>query len=384
MRVIIILLRLLPVCALAFIHRRTVGLHFIDKGDLTGLTILSLPVELTLLCEPVGSSSLDASHHKVLTVGLPGTASSETSDLVTFRISKTPLAACGPAIICTGLKPLDSDVIDETWRCPGTVTARKEGDISVVRSDRYLVVHARCKIDKDENTATATEDLYRQLMACTESHGYPYQLRTWNFIPDINCGEGKQERYQQFCLGRGKVLDARGLESEQWPAATCVGIDRDLEMVVVILASVEPGTHLENPRQVSAYEYPPEYGPRSPSFARATVVTLPDNGSIMLTSGTASIKGHQSMHEDNMLAQLDETITNLCSMNMAANGRTPFIPRSFGSESVFRIYLRQPDYLASARQFFRRAIGNDSAATFIQADICRRELAVEIEVARAV
>ncbi len=90
------------------------------------------------------------------------------------------------------------------------------------------------------------------------------------------------------------------------------------------------------------------------------------------------------MHEDNMLAQLDETITNLCSMNMAANGRTPFIPRSFGPESVFRIYLRQPDYLASARQFFRRAIGNDSAATFIQADICRRELAVEIEVARAV
>ena len=49
------------------------------------------------------------------------------------------------------------------------------------------------------------------------------------------------------------------------------------------------GTPVENPRQVSAYRYPREYGPQSPTFARAL---LPPSPRVpLLLSGTASIDG---------------------------------------------------------------------------------------------
>src|SRR3546814_12468443 len=61
------------------------------------------------------------------------------------------------------------------------------------------------------------------------------------------------------------------------PAATAIGRCDDARVVQVYwLAARTPGMPVENPRQVSAYRYPRQYGPQQPSFARAM---LPPPGS---------------------------------------------------------------------------------------------------------
>ena len=78
------------------------------------------------------------------------------------------------------------------------------------------------------------------------------------------------------------------------PAGTAVGTMSG-PLKIHFLAARQPGTHVENPRQVSAYEYPRVYGPCSPSFARATL--RPSiSGSHLLIAGTASVVGHVSEH----------------------------------------------------------------------------------------
>jgi hypothetical protein len=50
---------------------------------------------------------------------------------------------------------------------------------------------------------------------------------------------------------------------------------------------------------------------------------------------------------------------------------------------IYTVYVRRADDLAVVREVFERAVGADSAAArdavYLQADICRDELLVEIE-----
>src|SRR5690606_8340690 len=111
------------------------------------------------------------------------------------------------------------------------------------------------------------------------------------------------------------------------------------------LASVAAGTPVENPRQVSAYRYPRRYGPQPPSFARAM---LPPAGSAMplMLSGTAAVVGHVSMHDGEVLAQLDETFNNFDALVGAARAHDPSLPPRFGAGTRLKVYVRDRDDLA--------------------------------------
>ena len=171
------------------------------------------------------------------------------------------------------------------------------------------------------------ERAYAQLVRFVRDSDTPHLLRIWNYLDAITLGDGDTERYRQFCVGRARGLgdfDASGL-----PAATAIGrCDDDRTLQVYWLAARESGMPVENPRQVSAYRYPREYGPQSPSFARAM---LPPPGSTMplLLSGTASVVGHASLHSGALLAQLNETFANFDSLLAAARARQPSLPAQF-------------------------------------------------------
>ena len=143
------------------------------------------------------------------------------------------------------------------------------------------------------------------------------------------------------------------------------------------LAAREPGLPLENPRQVSAYRYPREYGPQSPTFARAL---LPPSPRVpLLLSGTASIVGHASQHADSLRAQLDETLTNLDSLLGAARERAPTLSPHLDGTSRLKVYVRDAaDADAVAAQLEAR-LGTRVPWLMLHADVCRRELLVEIE-----
>ena len=93
------------------------------------------------------------------------------------------------------------------------------------------------------------------------------------------------------------------------PAGTAVGTQRGA-LQIYFLAGAHPATHLGNPRQINAYDYPKIYGPHSPSFARATLCRSEGTTQLFI-SGTASVVGHQSQHEGRVDMQALETVTNL-------------------------------------------------------------------------
>ena len=60
--------------------------------------------------------------------------------------------------------------------------------------------------------------------------------------------------------------------TQSYPSATAIGRHHSDHLLQVFwLAGTAPGQALENPRQVSAYQYPRVHGPVSPTFARALV-----------------------------------------------------------------------------------------------------------------
>lgn len=72
---------------------------------------------------------------------------------------------------------------------------------------------------------------------------------------------------------------------------------------------------MENPRQVAAYRYSEEFGPRPPSFARATVVPAADAANagpaLLLVGGTAAVVGERSVSDGGVEGQMEETLRNL-------------------------------------------------------------------------
>ncbi len=263
----------------------------------------------------------------------------------------------------------------EVWRSAGPVSTGREGAIRYSHDGALLFGVLEWE-EPEGGILHASAHAYAAMVAFWRDCGYPHLLRIWNYFDAITLGDGDTERYRQFCVGRVQGLG--DVDTRTLPAATAIG-SRDGRRVLQVywLAAREPGIPLENPRQVSAYRYPREYGPQSPSFARALLPPSPQVP--LLLSGTASIVGHASQHADSLRAQLDETLTNLDSLLGAARERASTLPPHLDATSRLKIYVRDAaDADAVAAQLEAR-LGTRVPWLMLHADVCRRELLVEIE-----
>lgn len=272
----------------------------------------------------------------------------------------------------------------ERWRASGPVSSGREGDLAW--SEDGALQFGVIEFDEpdalpDEATngeiARASEYLYRKLIAFTAQRGYPHLLRIWNYLDGITLGHGDEERYRVFCVGRAAGLGEFPIA--RLPAATAIGrVDGARRLQVYWLASRTPGTPLENPRQVSAYRYPRQYGPQSPSFARAMLPPQPGAMPLLL-SGTAAVVGHESRHAESVLAQLDETLANFDSLIEAARQRWSGLPAAFGAGTCLKVYVRDVEDIDPVAAALDRRYGNRVPRILLHAAICRHELRVEID-----
>ena len=170
-------------------------------------------------------------------------------------------------------------------------------------------------VPEDGELESVTERAYQRLIAEAKESGFPHLIRIWNHVPGINDDDHGRERYQRFCEGRYRAFEAAGYGlASDLPAASAVGM-RGEGLAIYSIASRTPGVQVENPRQVAAYRYPPRYGPKSPSFSRATRL-----GDTVFLSGTASVVGHETLHAGDVDKQLEETLQNLDAILNAAIG----------------------------------------------------------------
>lgn len=208
-----------------------------------------------------------------------------------------------------------------------------------------------------------SRETYARLIQQVRDAGYPYFVRMWNFVGSINEIEGR-ERYQLFCAGRHDAFIAAGYHHDvDLPSASAVGM-RGRGLITYFLAAREPGTQVENPRQVAAYKYPPQYGFKSPSFSRATVWR-----DTVFVSGTSSVVGHATVHVGDVEAQLDETLHNI----EAVLARTDL---TLDSVVAAKTYVRNA---AHYDRIARRLAEVLPVNLYLEADICRKDLLLEIE-----
>lgn len=284
------------------------------------------------------------------------------------RYLRVPLQPHGPA-------PL------EVWRTGAPVRHGRDGDVAWAEDGALqfgaIELDEPVRADGEHDISAAAESAYRQLLGFTAQRGYPRLLRIWNYLDGITVGEQDDERYRRFCVGRARGLGA--FEAGQLPAATAIGcLDGRHRLQVYWLAAKAAGTPLENPRQLSAYRYPRQYGPQPPSFARA-MLPPPASAMPLLLSGTAAIVGHQSLHADSVETQLDETLANLDSLLATAHARRPDLPTRFGAGSRLKVYVRDADELAHVEAALAHRLDPAVPRLLLHAAICRRELRIEID-----
>lgn len=301
--------------------------------------------------------------------------------LALFGFGDAAPASDDPRYLRVPLQPY-GETRFERWRTQSPVRTGRDGELRWA-SDGRLTFGA---IEIDEapgphpdhsDICDASERAYAALVRFQTGHPTPHLLRVWNYLDAITQGDGDAERYRQFCVGRARGLgrfDPRGL-----PAATAIGrCDGRRTLQVYWLGADRRGTPVENPRQVSAYRYPREYGPQPPSFARAM---LPPPGSRMplLLSGTASVVGHASQHIGELLAQLGETFANFDALLTEARRLAPSLPAQFGAGTRLKVYVRDAEDLPVVAQALDARFGDSVPRVLLHAAICRRELAVEID-----
>lgn len=282
--------------------------------------------------------------------------------------------------------------LDELCPAPSCSDASTGTAVHFAEQGDTLRIHAKLH-DADTMDAKPLEDavaeFYSELFGLMHKRGRPYPLRIWNGLPGIvermsaPAAEIKEwesiapkhepfDRYMAFNTGRNTAFRKRfgdddGL-AQFTPAATAVGHHGE-DLQIHILASTTPGQAIENPRQTPAYNYSPRYGPSPPVFVRATRF-----GDRLFVSGTASIVGENSMHPDELHKQFSETIANINAIIQHAEHDDLALRH-------FRIYAPCPDDLPVLSDALSKAYPSLQSLELMRADICRRNLRVEIEAA---
>lgn len=228
-------------------------------------------------------------------------------------------------------------------------------------------------------------------------------VRTWLYLGDIvgslwthqadqTVVETNVQRYQELNRARTDFFDTVTFQTARiaqpnmpfYPASTGIGTDgygvlfaaralqsdrNDLRVVA-----------LENPRQVSAFDYGQHYSPSSPKFSRAAAV-IADDSAVIFISGTASITDSESRHLNDAAKQTEETLRNVATLisetNFAAHAY-PGYGVTLEQLAGIRVYVKNGGDYAQIRQVCEREIPR-IPTIYIIGDVCRSELLVEIE-----
>jgi chorismate lyase/3-hydroxybenzoate synthase len=303
-------------------------------------------------------------------VGAEDALPATTLCAISFGEGPRPAGPSPGLQIHVNLPLLAPSAMTEVWLADDRVEFGRDGLVDFATAGHCLA--GRVEIDENAfgGLAAAARAAYEAISRFTARSGHRHLLRMYNYFSDINHGEGDAERYKLFCAGR--AVGFQGLPDGTLPAATAIGRqDHERSLLIYWLASTEPGRPLENPRQLSAFLYPRQYGPAAPSFSRAMQVA---DG--MLVSGTASVLGHTSHHPDDLPAQLDEILRNLASLR-AASGNAALVQSGRGT--LLKIYLRNASAAGFVTSYLRERTASQTQFLVMGADICRRELLVEID-----
>lgn len=302
--------------------------------------------------------------------------------------------------------PLDSTVCIEVFAADADALIRnmgnkRLGDINYMRidyEDRTEIISGGISLDiHDADFISQAEYCLEKAGELLQNEGFTYSdiVRQWNYLGNIcecvhreNC---TNQNYQHFNDLRTKFFN-----TAEWcngyPSSTGIGISINRCILDFIAVKPKQGIKiipLRNPRQVDAHKYSPEVlkGEAVSGFERATTPKF-ERGKIILgeacaeifVSGTAAILGQDSVNNDNAETQAKITIGNILELVSKENLSNHGVDMT-GKKTVFRclrVYLKNKEEYLLVKNICDEYFG-DIPITFVQAEVCRFELLVEIE-----
>ena len=299
--------------------------------------------------------------------------------LAVFEFDRSPLEAQDPRHVPVALAQLDDPAQLEVWRAGGPVKTGSWDGLNFAQGETLTMGHIALEIEGAGGMRACSRRAYDLLQSYLQQSPHPWPLKIWNYIPGINEGAGDEERYRQFCLGRAEAVSIDPGGSPPLPAATGIGTPlSEPSLQLYFLAGALPGLDVENPRQVSAWRYPRQYGPRSPLFSRATILRMNGNSQFLL-SGTASIIGHQTHHENQVTAQLRESLRNVRSLLEEGYRLTGDARARLDGDGVLKVYIRHREDYERIRETLASELPPELPRIYLQGDICRANLLTEID-----
>ena len=270
---------------------------------------------------------------------------------------------------------------------------------TVIEGPDYREVHgggiASSRAGAD--TAARAVEAFDRMKAILDREGLAFGdvIRQWNYIENI-VGVRKvrgvvRQNYQAFNDVRSRFY-GRASFPFGYPAATGIGQAAGGVVLEFVALAGPPGVRvrpLSNPRQVDAHRYSGEVlagcpagdpeKPASPKFERAKLVVGRPRG-VVFVSGTAAVLGQKSVSRKDVESQTRTTIDNISVLVGDNNLRRAGLRGTSGAGALtfLRAYVKRASDIPRVRRLCELAWGR-LPSLFVQADVCRPELLVELE-----
>jgi enamine deaminase RidA (YjgF/YER057c/UK114 family) len=296
--------------------------------------------------------------------------------VVGFGSNPVATTKSGRPVLWVDTPVLGSDAAYEIWTGNKPVSQYQDELMTGAGNEDIFFGRMSLQNNAAEDLSEVAFRAFSGIFEFLHRSNYSNLIRVWNYFPEINAIKNDVERYRSFSIGRHEAFVRYQKKVEDSPAACALG-SHGGPLVIYFLAARSPVMQIENPRQISAYSYPKQYGPRSPTFSRATLA-FQNSVPTLFISGTASILGHETVHPASVGMQTRETVVNIRAVIEQAVLKG-FALVDFARGMALKVYVRHAEDFAEVVGIIRKEFGALSELIVLQADICRADLLVEIE-----
>ena len=254
--------------------------------------------------------------------------------------------------------------------------------------EKMLFVEGIPATNFDDKVKVQSREVFAKLDALLSAYGFEVDdiVRQWNYIGNIvSYKEGKQN-YQEFNDARSSYY-AQGKWSNGYPAATGIGSTDGIIVGGIAFKKLSGrGVYpIDNPLQVAAHVYSKsvlidndENAVKStPKFERAKLIESA-GGAYCFVSGTAAIRGEESVDPSSARLQTIKTIENIeylvSKENLVRLGCKPYELKY----AFLHIFIKHAEDYEEVRAVVEASYPQ-VPALYSVADVCRSELLVEIE-----
>lgn len=243
------------------------------------------------------------------------------------------------------------------------------------------------------DTKQAAEAAFDQMKDILEAEGMSFDniIRQWNYIGNILEIKNEFQNYQVFNEVRTdyyhKYRTVHG-----YPSATGIGMKHGgviIDFCAIKANEAVTVKPINNPNQVNAYEYGqqvlkglPIVGTKvkhPPQFERALLLLCKVKSTLFI-SGTASILGQDTIGIEDIDKQTRITIENISKLadrkrfDQLVSGED----MEWGTFILVRVYIKKQVYFAKVKAICAELFP-ETTMVFIESDVCRDNLLVEIE-----